>query len=64
MSRSARRRLRNATRLRDEFFAKSALDPNTVKGMDALMTEAVNLKYMARVLTPAEIAEFVQVPLK
>jgi NitT/TauT family transport system substrate-binding protein len=56
--------LRNATRLRDEFFAKSALDPGTVKGMDALMTEAVNLKYMARVLTPAEIAEFVQVPLK
>ena len=41
--------LRNATRLRDEFFAKSALDPNTVKGMDGLMTEAVNLKYMARV---------------
>jgi ABC-type nitrate/sulfonate/bicarbonate transport system substrate-binding protein len=56
--------LRNATRLRDEFFAKSALDPSTVKGMDALMTEAVNLKYMARVLTPTEIAEFVQVQLK
>ena len=43
---------RNATRLRDEFFPKSALDPNTVKGMDGLMTEAVNLKYMSRVLTP------------
>ena len=56
--------LRNATRMRDEFFAKSALDPNTVKGMDGLMTEAVNLKYMSRVLTPAELAEFVQVPLK
>jgi NitT/TauT family transport system substrate-binding protein len=56
--------LRNATRLRDEFFAKSALDPSTVKGMDGLMTEAVNLKYMSRVLTPAELAEFVQVPLK
>ena len=41
-----------------------ALDPNTVKGLDGLMTEAVNLKYMARVLTPAELAEFVQVPLK
>jgi NitT/TauT family transport system substrate-binding protein len=55
---------RNATRLRDEFFPKSALDPNTVKGMDGLMAEAVNLKYMSRVLTPAELAEFVQVPLK
>ena len=56
--------LRNATRLRDEFFAKSALDPNSVTGMDGLMTEAVNLKYMLRPLTPAEVAEFVQVPLK
>jgi len=55
---------RNASRLRDEFFPKSALDPNTVKGMDGLMTEAVNLKYMSRVLTPTELAEFVQVPLK
>jgi NitT/TauT family transport system substrate-binding protein len=55
---------RNAMRLRDQFFPKSALDPNTVKGMDGLMAEAVNLKYMPRVLTPTELAEFVQVPLK
>jgi NitT/TauT family transport system substrate-binding protein len=55
---------RNAARLRDEFFPKSALDPNTVKGMDGLMSEAVNLKYMSRVLTPSELAEFVQVPLR
>jgi NitT/TauT family transport system substrate-binding protein len=55
---------RNAIRLRDEFFAKSALDPNSVKGMDGLMAEAVNLKFMARPLTAAELAEFVQVPLK
>ena len=55
---------RNAARLRDEFFAKSALDPNTVKGMDALMTEAMNLKFMPRVLTTTELAEFVQVPLR
>src|SRR3954453_13376710 len=53
---------RNAMRLCDEFFAKSALDPSTVKGLDGLMTEAVNLKFMARVLTPDELAEFVQVP--
>jgi len=56
--------LRNATRLRDEFFAKSAVDPNSVKGMDGLMAEAVNLKFMARPLTVTELAEFVQVPLK
>jgi NitT/TauT family transport system substrate-binding protein len=55
---------RNAIRLRDEFFPKSALDPNTVKGMDGLMAEAANLKYMPRMLTAAELAEFVLVPLK
>jgi hypothetical protein len=27
------------------------------------MIEAVNLKYKSRVLTPTELAEFVQVPL-
>ena len=56
--------LRNATRMRDEFFAKSALDPDSVKGMDALMVEGVNFKYLAKPLTPEELREFVQVPLR
>ncbi|MET0925656.1 MAG: ABC transporter substrate-binding protein [Xanthobacteraceae bacterium] len=56
--------LRNATRMRDEFFAKSALDPDTVKGMDALMVEGVNFKYLAKPLTAEELREFVQVPLR
>jgi NitT/TauT family transport system substrate-binding protein len=50
-----------AKRLRDEFFAKSALDPDTVKGMDALMAEVVNFKYLPAPLAPAEL---VQVPLR
>jgi NitT/TauT family transport system substrate-binding protein len=56
--------LASAKRLRDEFFAKSALDPDTVKGLDQLMTEAVTFKYLPAPLTPAELAELVQVPLK
>jgi NitT/TauT family transport system substrate-binding protein len=56
--------LRNATRMRDEFFTKAAVDPDSVKGLDALMVEAVTYKYMDKPLTPAEVAEFVQVPLK
>ena len=56
--------LRNATRMRDEFFAKSALDPDTVKGVDALMVEGVNFKYLAKPLTADELREFVQVPLR
>jgi ABC-type nitrate/sulfonate/bicarbonate transport system substrate-binding protein len=54
----------NAKRLRDEFFAKSALDPDTVKGMDQLMVEAVNFKYLPVPLTSAELTELVQVPLR
>src|SRR5215471_8611646 len=54
----------NASRLRDEFFAKSALDPDTVKGTDQLMVEAVNFKYLPVPLTSAELAELVQVPLR
>jgi NitT/TauT family transport system substrate-binding protein len=56
--------LRNATRMRDEFFSRAAVDPDSVKGLDGLMADAVKYKYMDRPLTPAEVAEFVQVPLK
>jgi NitT/TauT family transport system substrate-binding protein len=56
--------LRNATRVRDEFFSRAAVDPDSVKGLDGLMADAVKYKYMDRPLMPAEVAEFVQVPLK
>jgi NitT/TauT family transport system substrate-binding protein len=56
--------LRNATRMRDEFFSRAAVDPDSVKGLDALMVDAVTYKYMVKPLTPAEVAELVQVPLK
>jgi NitT/TauT family transport system substrate-binding protein len=55
---------RNATRMRDEFFSRAAVDPDSVKGLDALMVDAVTYKYMDKPLTPTEVAEFVQVPLK
>jgi NitT/TauT family transport system substrate-binding protein len=53
-----------AKRLRDEFFSRAAVDPDSVKGLDELMAEAVQSKRMDRPLTTAELAEFVQVPLK
>jgi NitT/TauT family transport system substrate-binding protein len=56
--------LRNATRMRDEFFPKAAIDPNTVKGLDQLMVEAVNFKYLQKLLTADELRELVQVPLR
>jgi NitT/TauT family transport system substrate-binding protein len=54
----------NAKRMRDEFFSKAAVDPDTVKGLDGLLAEAVNFKYIAKPLTADELKEFVQVPLK
>ena len=56
--------LRNAARMRDEFFSRAAVEPDSVKGLDALMADAVKYKYMERPLTDAEVAEFVQVPLR
>jgi NitT/TauT family transport system substrate-binding protein len=54
----------NAKRMRDEFFTKAAIDADTVKGMDALMAEAIRFKYLPAPLTSAELAELVQVPLR
>jgi NitT/TauT family transport system substrate-binding protein len=54
----------NAKRMRDEYFVKGGIDPDTVKGLDQLMAEAVSFKYLTAPLTPAELAELVQVPLR
>jgi hypothetical protein len=54
----------NARRMRREFFPKSALEPDAVKGLDALMVEGVNFKYFAKPLTADEVKEFVRVPLR
>jgi NitT/TauT family transport system substrate-binding protein len=53
-----------AKRLRDEFFSRAAVDPDSVEGLDELMAEAMQSRRMDKPLTTAELAEFVQVPLK
>jgi NitT/TauT family transport system substrate-binding protein len=50
--------------LRDEFFARAALDPDIVRGLDQLMVEAVNFRYLQAPLAAGDFAELVQVPLK
>ena len=40
-----------AKRVRDEFFPKSLIWPDEIKGLDALMTEAVTLKFIPAPLT-------------
>ena len=51
-----------AKRVRDEFFPKSLVDPDKITGLDSLMAEAVNLKFIPQPLTKEQLAEFIQIP--
>jgi NitT/TauT family transport system substrate-binding protein len=53
-----------ARRARDEFYPKSALDPDRVSGLDAQMADGVNLKFLQRTLTPQELTELFQISRK
>jgi NitT/TauT family transport system substrate-binding protein len=45
-----------------EFFAKEALDPDRVVGLNLIMDDAVRLKYMTAPLTQAQLAQLIQIP--
>jgi NitT/TauT family transport system substrate-binding protein len=51
-----------AKRTRDLFFPKSAIDPDRIVGLDAIVQDAVNLKYTATALTKEQLAELIQIP--
>jgi NitT/TauT family transport system substrate-binding protein len=51
-----------AKRVRDEFFPKSLLDPDQVKGIDQIVQDAVALKYTTAPLTKEQLAELIQSP--
>jgi NitT/TauT family transport system substrate-binding protein len=51
-----------AKRVRDEFFPKNILDPDKIVGLDSLMEEAVNLKFIPAALTKAQTDELIQIP--
>jgi NitT/TauT family transport system substrate-binding protein len=53
-----------AKRVRDEFFPKSILLPDEIKGLDTQIPEAVTLKFIDKPLTKEQQAELFQVPLK
>ena len=50
-----------AKRVRDEFFPKSLVNPDEIKGLDTLMPEAVKLKFIPAPLTKEQIAELIQI---
>lgn len=51
-----------AKRVRDEFFAKSLVDPDKITGLESLMQEAVTLKFIPQPLTKAQLDELIQIP--
>jgi NitT/TauT family transport system substrate-binding protein len=52
----------NIVRRVRELIPKEAMNPDTVAGMDQIMAEAVNLKFMPTPLTPEQLKEFIQIP--
>jgi NitT/TauT family transport system substrate-binding protein len=51
-----------ARRTRDTFFPKALLDPDTIKGLDIMMPEAINLKFLGAPLTGDQLKELFQIP--
>jgi NitT/TauT family transport system substrate-binding protein len=51
-----------ARQVRDDYFPKSLVDPDAVKGIDGLMKEAVNLKFISEPLTQKQLDELIQIP--
>ena len=53
-----------AKRVRDDFFPKSLIYPDEIKGLDTLLPEAVALKFITEPLKAEQVKELIQVPLK
>jgi NitT/TauT family transport system substrate-binding protein len=51
-----------AQRTRDEFFPPPAIEPDTIIGLDAIVKDAVVLKFTANELTKDQLAELIQIP--
>ena len=51
-----------AKRTRDDFFPKSAVDPDKVVGLDVIVQDAVALKYTTAPLAKEQLAELIQIP--
>jgi NitT/TauT family transport system substrate-binding protein len=49
-----------AKRVRDEFFPRALVMPDEIKGLDSLMADAIELKFIQAPLTKAQIADLVQ----
>ena len=51
-----------AKRTRDDFFAKSALDPDKITGLETIVKDAVELKFTATPLSKEQLDTLIQIP--
>jgi NitT/TauT family transport system substrate-binding protein len=51
-----------AKRIRNDYFPKAVLLPDRIVGLDLIMPEAINLKFIAAPLTNEQLAELIQIP--
>ncbi|HEY2231263.1 MAG TPA: ABC transporter substrate-binding protein [Xanthobacteraceae bacterium] len=49
-----------AKRVRDEFFPRALVMPDEIKGLDSLMADAIELKFISAPLSRSQIADLVQ----
>jgi NitT/TauT family transport system substrate-binding protein len=54
--------IEKSRRTRDDFFPKSALDPDRIVGLDVIVRDAVALKYTPAALGDSQLAEMIQIP--
>ena len=51
-----------AKRTRDGFFPRAAIEPDKIVGLNAIVKDAVTLKFTANELTKAQLDELIQIP--
>src|SRR5512139_3938311 len=51
-----------AKRTRDDFFPRSAVEPDKIVGLDTIVKDAVALKFTANGLTKAQLDDMIQIP--
>ena len=51
-----------AKRVQGEFFPKTLVNPDQIHGLDTLIPEAVNLKFIPAPLSKEQIVELIQIP--
>jgi NitT/TauT family transport system substrate-binding protein len=53
---------RLAVRIRDEFLPKPAMSPDRIFGIESIMRDAIDFKFLAAPLSKEQLAELIQIP--